>query len=457
MNYDDAVYFGYNNSIQKVDYEGCPKMTQATPQKTLHPEFLAQAKFLVQGAELLPASIEQLAMRLQTAIETGVPLRIKLGLDPTRPDLHLGHAVVLKKLRMFQDLGHQAVMIIGDATAMVGDPSGRNKTRPPLTEEEVQINAKTYLEQAGKVIKLDTVEIVRNSTFFNPMGLNDLLQLMAQVTVAQILTREDFNKRYTENTPIALHEFLYPLMQAYDSVMVKADLELGGTDQRFNNLLGREMQVAYAKLKGEDVSKLNPQMVLLLPLLEGTDGKVKMSKSYPEHCINFTDTAEDMFGKLMSIPDELILRYETLLSILPPDQLQQHAMLLEDPAKHGINPRDIKAGMAKYIVAQYHDAQAAEASEEAFVNRFRNKELPADMPEATLEAGVSYNIIDLIAQHELAASKSEAKRLVQGGGVKLNGTDKLSDIDATIQLNAGESVILQVGKRKFIRFIVSAI
>jgi tyrosyl-tRNA synthetase len=452
MNYDDAVYFGYNNSIQKVDYEGCPKMTQATPQKTLHPEFLAQAKFLVQGAELLPASIEQLAMRLQTAIETGVPLRIKLGLDPTRPDLHLGHAVVLKKLRMFQDLGHQAVMIIGDATAMVGDPSGRNKTRPPLTEEEVQINAKTYLEQAGKVIKLDTVEIVRNSTFFNPMGLNDLLQLMAQVTVAQILTREDFNKRYTENTPIALHEFLYPLMQAYDSVMVKADLELGGTDQRFNNLLGREMQVAYAKLKGEDVSKLNPQMVLLLPLLEGTDGKVKMSKSYPEHCINFTDTAEDMFGKLMSIPDELILRYETLLSILPPDQLQQHAMLLEDPAKHGINPRDIKAGMAKYIVAQYHDAQAAEASEEAFVNRFRNKELPADMPEATLEAGVSYNIIDLIAQHELAASKSEAKRLVQGGGVKLNGTDKLSDIDATLQLNAGESVILQVGKRKFIRF-----
>jgi tyrosyl-tRNA synthetase len=427
-------------------------MTQATPQKTLHPEFLAQAKFLVQGAELLPASIEQLAMRLQTAIETGVPLRIKLGLDPTRPDLHLGHAVVLKKLRMFQDLGHQAVMIIGDATAMVGDPSGRNKTRPPLTEEEVQINAKTYLEQAGKVIKLDTVEIVRNSTFFNPMGLNDLLQLMAQVTVAQILTREDFNKRYTENTPIALHEFLYPLMQAYDSVMVKADLELGGTDQRFNNLLGREMQVAYAKLKGEDVSKLNPQMVLLLPLLEGTDGKVKMSKSYPEHCINFTDTAEDMFGKLMSIPDELILRYETLLSILPPDQLQQHAMLLEDPAKHGINPRDIKAGMAKYIVAQYHDAQAAEASEEAFVNRFRNKELPADMPEATLEAGVSYNIIDLIAQHELAASKSEAKRLVQGGGVKLNGTDKLSDIDATLQLNAGESVILQVGKRKFIRF-----
>jgi tyrosyl-tRNA synthetase len=426
--------------------------TQATPPKTIHPEFLAQAKFLVQGAELLPASVEELALRLQTAIETGVPLRIKLGLDPTRPDLHLGHAVVLKKLRMFQDLGHQAVMIIGDATAMVGDPSGRNKTRPPLTEEEVQINAKTYLEQAGKVIKLDTVEIVRNSTFFNAMGLNKLLQLMAQVTVAQILTREDFNKRYTENTPIALHEFLYPLMQAYDSVMVKADLELGGTDQRFNNLLGREMQVAYTKLHGEDVSKLNPQMVLLMPLLEGTDGKVKMSKSYPEHCINFTDTAEDMFGKLMSIPDDMILRYETLLSILPPEQLKQHAILLEDPAKHGINPRDIKAGMAKYIVAQYHDAQAAEASEQAFVNRFRNKEMPTEMPEASLEAGQSYNVVDLIAQYELAPSKSEAKRLVQGGGVKLNGTDTLSDVDATLTLHAGESIVLQVGKRKFIRF-----
>jgi tyrosyl-tRNA synthetase len=432
--------------------KGRPTMTESTIQPTLHPEFLAQAKFLVQGAELLPTHVEQLALRLQTAIETGVPLRIKLGLDPTRPDLHLGHAVVLKKLRMFQDLGHQAVLIIGDATAMVGDPSGRNKTRPPLTEEEVQVNAQTYLEQAGKVIKLETVEIVRNSSFFNALGLSELLQLMAQVTVAQILTREDFHKRYTENTSISLHEFLYPLMQAYDSVMVKADLELGGTDQRFNNLLGREMQLAYAKLHGQDVRKLNPQMVLLLPLLEGTDGKIKMSKSYPEHCINFTDTAEDMFGKLMSIPDELILRYETLLSILPPDQLQQHATILADPAKHGVNPRDIKAGMAKYIVAQFYDAQQAEASEVAFVNRFRNKEMPTEMPEATLVAGQTYAIIDLLAQFELANSKSDAKRLVQGGGVKINGTDKLSDVDATLQLNVGESVVLQAGKRKFIRF-----
>ncbi len=427
-------------------------MTESTIQPTLHPEFLAQAKFLVQGAELLPTHVEQLALRLQTAIETGVPLRIKLGLDPTRPDLHLGHAVVLKKLRMFQDLGHQAVLIIGDATAMVGDPSGRNKTRPPLTEEEVQVNAQTYLEQAGKVIKLETVEIVRNSSFFNALGLSELLQLMAQVTVAQILTREDFHKRYTENTSISLHEFLYPLMQAYDSVMVKADLELGGTDQRFNNLLGREMQVAYAKLKGEDLSKLNPQMVLLLPLLEGTDGKIKMSKSYPEHCINFTDAPEEMFGKLMSIPDDMILRYETLLSILPPEQLQQHATILADPAKHGVNPRDIKAGMAKYIVAQFYDAQQAEASEVAFVNRFRNKELPTEMPEATLVAGQTYAIIDLLAQFELATSKSDAKRLVQGGGVKINGVEKISDPDATLVLSAGESVVLQAGKRKFIRF-----
>ena len=425
-----------------------------TTKTELHQEFLSQAYHIVQGAELLPASVEMLARRLQTAVETETPLRIKLGLDPTRPDLHLGHAVVLKKLRLFQDLGHQAVMIIGDATAMVGDPSGRNKTRPPLTEEEVQANADTYLQQAGKVINLETVEIVRNSAFFNPMGLNELLQLTAQVTVAQILTRDDFSKRYNDNTPISLHEFLYPLMQAYDSVMVRADLELGGTDQRFNNLLGREMQIAYAKLRGEDPSTLNPQMVLLMPLLEGTDGKVKMSKSYPEHCINFTDSAEEMFGKLMSIPDELILRYETLLGVLPPAQLEHHQLILSNPAQYNVNPRDLKAGMAKFIVAQYHDAQASEAAEEAFVSRFRHKEMPTDMEEVRLKAGESYAVVDLMVQHGLCSSKSEAKRLIQGGGVKRNGTDKISDVEARLSLEGSESYVLQVGKRKFIRFVV---
>ncbi len=425
-----------------------------TPKTELHPEFLSQAQYLVQGAELLPASVEMLARRLQTAVETETPLRIKLGLDPTRPDLHLGHAVVLKKLRLFQDFGHQAVMIIGDATAMVGDPSGRNKTRPPLTEAEVQANADTYLQQAGKVINLETVEIVRNSTFFNPMGLNELLQLTAQVTVAQILTRDDFSKRYNDNTPISLHEFLYPLMQAYDSVMVRADLELGGTDQRFNNLLGREMQIAYAKLRGDDPHTVNPQMVLLMPLLEGTDGKVKMSKSYPEHCINFTDSANDMFGKLMSIPDELILRYETLLGVLPPAKLEHHQLIFSNPAQYNVNPRDLKASMAKFIVAQYYDAKASEEAEDAFVSRFRNKEMPTDMEEIRLTAGEHYAVVDLMVQHGLSASKSEAKRLIQGGGVKLNGTDKISDVEAKLHLEASETCVLQVGKRKFIRFVV---
>jgi tyrosyl-tRNA synthetase len=420
-------------------------------QTDIQPEFMAQAEFLAHGGELLPANTKLLARRLQTAVETNTPLRIKLGLDPTRPDLHLGHAVVLKKLRAFQDLGHQAVMIVGDATALVGDPSGRNKTRPPLTEAEVVVNAQTYLDQAGKILNLDTVEIVRNSTFFNPMGLQELLQLTAQVTVAQILSRDDFNKRYTENTPISLHEFLYPLMQAYDSVMVRADLELGGSDQRFNNLLGREMQVAYAKLRGEDVDALQPQMVLLMPLLEGTDGKVKMSKSYPEHCINLTDSPEEMYGKLMSLPDEMIVRYEGLLGMLPPEQLKQHEQLLADPAKHNVNPRDLKANMAKFVVGTYHNATLGDQAEEAFNQQFKHKQLPDDMPEATWPAGDPLKIIDFLVQEKMAPSKSEVRRLLENGAIKHNGEEKITQLDATLTLQAGESVVLQVGKRRYIR------
>jgi tyrosyl-tRNA synthetase len=243
-------------------------------------------------------------------------------------------------------------------------------------------------------------------------------------------------------------------MQAYDSVMVRADLELGGTDQRFNNLLGREMQIAYAKLRGDDPHTVNPQMVLLMPLLEGTDGKVKMSKSYPEHCINFTDSANDMFGKLMSIPDELILRYETLLGVLPPAKLEHHQLIFSNPAQYNVNPRDLKASMAKFIVAQYYDAKASEEAEDAFVSRFRNKEMPTDMEEIRLTAGEHYAVVDLMVQHGLSASKSEAKRLIQGGGVKLNGTDKISDVEAKLHLEASETCVLQVGKRKFIRFVV---
>ncbi|MFM7389117.1 MAG: tyrosine--tRNA ligase [Vampirovibrionales bacterium] len=427
-------------------------MTPLTP-SPIQKEFLLQAEHLCRGAELIPANVEFLARRLQTAVETQTALRVKLGLDPTRPDLHLGHAVVLKKLRAFQDLGHQAVLIIGDATATIGDPSSKNQTRPPLTDEEVAINAETYLAQAGKIILTDKAEIVRNSTFFKPMGLSQLLQLMAQMTVAQMLVREDFAKRYANGTAISLHEFLYPLMQGYDSVMVKADIELGGTDQRFNNLVGRDLQLAYARLQG--LPEPTPQQVLLLPLLEGTDGKVKMSKSYPEHCINFTDTPNDLFGKIMSIPDSLILRYETLLTPLPVEQLEQHREWLENPEKHQINPRDLKVNLAKFVVAMFHPAHCAEEAETAFVNQFKNKALPEDIPTHTLSLG-EHSLVQVLVETGLATSKSEARRLIQGGGVKLNGDEKLTDVEALLCVTIETPLVLQAGKRKFVRLMAEA-
>jgi tyrosyl-tRNA synthetase len=422
--------------------------TQTTTKQTPQKEFLLQAEHLCRGAELIPSTIESLAWRLQKAVETQTPLRVKLGLDPTRPDLHLGHAVVLKKLRAFQDLGHQAVLIIGDATATIGDPSGKNQTRPPLTQSEVADNAETYLAQAGKIILTEKAEIVRNSTFFDAMGLSQLLQLMAQMTVAQMLVREDFAKRYAQGTPISLHEFLYPLMQGYDSVMVRADLELGGTDQRFNNLVGRELQVAYARLNNQPEPL--PQHVLLLPLLEGTDGKVKMSKSYPEHCINFTDSPNELFGKVMSIPDELILRYETLLTPLPPEQLEQHRQWLSDPAQYGINPRDLKVNLAKFVVGMFHPPACADEAELAFNQLFKAKAIPDDIPERFVSAG-TLSVLEVLLEAELIPSKSEGRRLMQGGGVKLNGEQKLQNPEEDLTLTAGESLVLQVGKRKFIR------
>jgi tyrosyl-tRNA synthetase len=291
--------------------------------------FMEQAQSLCRGGELLPGGVAELAKKLQKATETSTPLRVKLGLDPTRPDLHLGHTVVLKKLRAFQDLGHQAILIIGDATAMIGDPSGRSVTRPPLTEEEIQVNAQTYLEQAGKVIDVRKAQVVRNSEWLSKMQLADFLKLAAKVTAAQILVREDFATRLKENRPISLHELFYPLMQGYDSVVIDADIELGGSDQRFNNLMGRELQLAYGRERA-------PQMVLLMPLLEGTDGKIKMSKSYPEHCINLTDDPENMFGKLMSIPDELIPRYELLMGLLIETQIEEQVRQMQNGE---LNPR----------------------------------------------------------------------------------------------------------------------
>ncbi len=419
---------------------------KTSTEKKTDPIFIEQAKSLCQGGELLPGGHEQLAKKLQHAAQTQTPLRVKLGLDPTRPDLHLGHTVVLKRLRSFQDLGHQAVLIIGDATAMIGDPSGRSATRPALTDEEIKINAETYLEQAGKVLDIRKAEIVRNSVWLSDMVLSDFLKLAAKATVAQLMVREDFAKRYSENKPISLHELFYPLMQGYDSVQVDADIELGGTDQRFNNLMGRELQSAYEKDR--------QQMVLLMPLLEGTDGVIKMSKSYPDHCINLTDEPNDMLGKLMSISDEMIPRYELLLGLLTPEQIEEQTRQIKDM---GMNPRDIKMHLAKYIVAQYHGNEASEKAEQHFVQLFTKKKLPDEMPEITLEAGKDYTVIDVMTENELAPSRNEGRRLIQGGGVKLHQGESLDDMSkieddkAVLNFSKGTTVVLQSGKRKFLK------
>lgn len=402
--------------------------------------FINEARFLARGAEVLPGGTVELARKLKTASDENRPLRVKLGLDPTKPDLHLGHSVVMKKLRKFQSLGHQVVLIIGGATAMIGDPSGKSETRPSLTKEEVDKNAKTYLDQMGKIVDISKAEVVNNAEWLHKMTLPDLLKLASNVTVAQILVREDFSKRYNEGKPISIHEFFYPLMQAYDSVVVNADIELGGTDQRFNVLLGRDIQQAY----GND----NPQMVLLTPLLEGTDGVNKMSKTYPEHCISFTDSPQEMYGKVMSIPDELIIRYFELITDLPTEEIEHHKQQLK---MDYVNPRDYKMKLAKTIIIDYYTREEAFKAEEEFINIFRKKGIPVDMPEYKVEEGCC--LVDLLANKGLAESKGEAKRLIKGGGVKLD-SEKVNDTTYSIQFNEKDSIILQAGKRKFAKLII---
>lgn len=397
-------------------------------------EFLQQACTLARGAEVLPGGIEELAVKLQKASETNTPLRVKLGMDPTRPDLHLGHTVVMRKLREFQKFGHKIVLIVGGATAMVGDPSGKSETRPSLTKDEVDKNAQTYFEQMSKVVDIKNAEIVNNADWLHKLSFVDTLKLSSQITVAQMLTRDDFAKRMAENKPISVHEFFYPLMQAYDSVVVDADIELGGTDQRFNVLLGRDIQAAYGKKY--------PQMVILLPLLEGTDGVVKMSKSYPEHCISINEDPKNMFGKLMSIPDDLIMRYYTLLTDVPENELKE----IETQLKSGINPRDIKLNLAYTITEEYCGKDGAEFGKNEFINVVSNKGIPEDISEITIES--DKNILDLLVELNFVQSKGEAKRLIQGGGVKIDG-EKISDIN--YKLNIEKSVVLQSGKRNFIK------
>jgi len=402
-------------------------------------EFIEKAEFLARGTEVLPGGVLELAKKLQNAADNNKPLRVKLGLDPTRPDLHLGHTVVMRKLKQFQDLGHQVVLIVGGATAMIGDPSGKSETRPSLTKEEVDINAKTYFDQMGKVVDVSKAEVTNNADWLHKMGLSDLLRLASNVTVAQMLVRDDFAKRYADGKPISVHEFFYPLMQAYDSVVVDSDIELGGTDQRFNVLLGRDIQLAYGKK--------DPQMVMLLPLLEGTDGVVKMSKTYPEHCISLTEDPKNMYGKLMSIPDTLIVRYYELLTDTPTEEINEIKNILEEGKT---NPRDIKMKLAWTIVNQYHGSEQADKAQQEFVNVVQNKGIPEDI--TSVEVKDETSVVDLIAELGFTESKGEAKRLIKGGGVKLDG-EKVLDQNQKICFNEKNEIILQAGKRKFAKLI----
>lgn len=400
-------------------------------------EFINQAKHIARNAEVLPGGIEELAVKLQHSADTNTPLRVKLGMDPTRPDLHLGHTVVMRKLKEFQEFGHKVVLIVGGATAMVGDPSGKSDTRPALTKEQVDENAKTYFEQMSKVIDVTKAEVTNNADWLHKLSFTELLQLAGKVTVAQMMTRDDFAKRYADGRPIAIHEFFYPLMQAYDSVAIDADIELGGTDQRFNTLLGRDIQSAYGKKY--------PQLVVLLPLLEGTDGVVKMSKTYPEHCISLTDTAKDMFGKLMSIPDNMITRYYSLLTNATKEELETFDRQIADGS---INPRNIKMQLAYQITEEYHGKDGADAAQADFINVVSNKGIPEDIQEVKVEQGKA--MLDLLTELNFVSSRGEAKRLIQGGGVKING-EKITDLSYTISFE--DNVVLQAGKRKFAKLV----
>jgi tyrosyl-tRNA synthetase len=410
---------------------------EAIPSEALNsPEVQADLRVAKRGCDELLVESE-FVRKLARSRATGVPLRIKLGLDPTAPDIHLGHTVVLNKMRQLQDLGHNVIFLIGDFTSMIGDPSGRNSTRPPLTREQIEANAKTYYAQASLVLDPDRTEIRYNSEWSDPLGARGLIQLASRYTVARMMEREDFTKRFKGGIPISVHEFLYPLMQGYDSVALKSDLELGGTDQKFNLLVGRELQKEYGQ---------EPQCILTMPLLEGTDGVEKMSKSKGNY-IGISEAPDSMFGKLMSISDTLMWRYYELLSFRSLEDIAA----LKSAIDAGRNPRDAKVELAQEIVARFHSAQAARDALAAFEARFRDGAIPEDMPEVTV-AGAPLGILKVLREAGLAASGAEAQRNVEQGGVRVNG-EKVED--KSLQLSGGKYVI-QVGKRKFARVTLTS-
>ncbi len=385
----------------------------------------------LRGCDELLIESEWLA-KLARSEATGSPLRIKLGLDPTAPDLHLGHTVVLNKMRQLQDLGHRVIFLIGDFTAMIGDPSGRNTTRPPLTREQIEQNAQTYFDQASLVLDRERTEIRYNSEWSDPLGARGMIQLAARYTLARMMERDDFTRRFRAGQPISVHELLYPLMQGYDSVALKSDIELGGTDQKFNLLVGRELQREYGQ---------EPQCILTMPLLEGLDGVEKMSKSKNNY-VGITEAPGEMFGKLMSISDELMWRYYELLSFRSLAEIAQ----LREQCAAGRNPRDAKVMLAQEIVERFHSRAAAEAALAGFEARFRHGALPEEMPEVVLR-GAPMPIAQLLKQAQLAPSTTEANRNIDQGGVRVDG-ERIAD--KALKLPAGTYVV-QVGKRRFAR------
>ena len=368
-------------------------------------------------------------------LKTSKPLRIKAGFDPTAPDLHLGHTVLLNKMRQFQEMGHEVLFLIGDFTGMIGDPTGKSVTRPPLTRDQVIENARSYEQQIFKILEPEKTLVMFNSSWMGAMSAADMIQLAGKQTVARMLERDDFSKRYQGGQPIAIHEFLYPLVQGYDSVAMKADVELGGTDQKFNLLVGRELQKQYGQ---------SPQTIITMPILEGLDGVQKMSKSLNNY-IGITDAPEDMFGKLMSISDDLMWRYFELLSFRAMSEIKQFRQQIAD----GANPRDIKFLLGEELVARFHSTEDAVAAREAFIARFQKGAMPDEMPEFSLAAeGGSLAIANLLKSANLVASTSEALRMIKQGAVKIDG-ERLSD--SSMQIPSGKSHIFQVGKRRFAR------
>ncbi len=390
------------------------------------------------ASEIIPK--EDLVRKLEKSIKENKPLNIKLGCDPSRPDLHIGHSVVLRKLAQFQQLGHQAILIIGDFTGMIGDPSGRNATRPALTLEETKINGQTYFEQASKILNKNKTKMVYNSEWLSKMTFEDVIKLASKYTVARMLERDDFTKRYKNGEPISIHEFLYPLAQAMDSVAISADVELGGTDQKFNLLVGRDIQREFG---------MEPQVILTMPLLVGTDGIDKMSKSYGNY-IGISEAPKDIYGKTLSIPDNLIYTYFELATDISNDELKNIKNQLNDP---DINPRDLKRKLARTLVKMYYDEKSSIEAEQEFDKIFIKKEIPDEISEINwnrLEKEIA--VVDLLVETKLAPSRSEAKRLISQGGVSIDG-DKISDLSAIIKLK--DKNIIKVGKRNFLKIIIN--